>query len=152
MCVELLVLLHDFKNDINAYLENEVQSPFADSSRTLLKSGQGNSRNFKRIASLKDIIQFNIDHPSPEGYNQDILIMAEATDGLNNRTYIEALESNRWIARKYLDSLLIKYKLDAIIVPCEHRGISSANGFKDTPFGNSVAAIAGYPSVVVNSI
>ena len=112
-------MLHDFKHDINEYLRSEIISPYA--TQPYHRMSNLPMPPVKRIASLKDIIQFNIEHPSPQGYNQELLIMAEATDGLRNRTYVEARESNRGSARKLLDALLKNYELDAIVFPSEPR-------------------------------
>ncbi len=77
--------------------------------------------------------------------------MTQATDGLLNQTYIEARDSNRALAKEYLDYVFDKYNLDAIVTPSEYRneGISQEK-FKDFPVtGFTVAAIAGYPTISV---
>ncbi|CAL8142432.1 unnamed protein product [Orchesella dallaii] len=131
---EVLVVLHDFKHDINRYLREETVQ-----------------FQFPMIRTLKDIIQFNKDNPNPEGYNQDLLELSEATDGLKNETYIKARDGNRAATREYLDTLLIEQGLDAIAVPSEPRYDTNANPtLRHSPFvGWTVAAIAGYPSITV---
>lgn len=145
---------HDFKHDINEYLRNEVISPYPIPSPTRSLSYNKYFKNIplRRIECLKDIIQFNIDNPVPEGYNQELLVMSEATDGLQNTTYIEARDSNRRAARDLLDSVLMQHKLDAVVTPSDSRyeAIIDPN-LQDSPIiGYSVAAIAGYPSVNVS--
>lgn len=106
-----------------------------------------------KIKSLKDVIQYNLDHPDPEGYNQEILLQAEKTDGLENKTYIEARESVHAASKKVLDSILVTYDLDAVLVPSEARFESildnELTGGYSGVLGQSLACIAGYPSMNV---
>lgn len=137
----MTVLKHDFKHGINEYLKKEV---------TLAST-------MPTPSCLKDIIRFNEENPTKEGYNQELLVESEATDGLENSTYIEARDSNRAAARELLDSALVKLKLDAVIFPSEPR-LNKLEGkcvldekFSNSPvFGWSLAAIAGYPSLNVS--
>ncbi|ODM88938.1 hypothetical protein Ocin01_17746 [Orchesella cincta] len=132
--VEVTVVLHDFKHDINRYLREEtVQFPF------------------KKIRTLKDIITFNNENPSPEGYNQDLLELSQTTDGLQNETYIQARSENLAVTKEYLNELLFKQGLDAIAVPSEPRYDTNSNpSLRHSPFvGWTVAAISGYPSITL---
>ncbi|CAL8096513.1 unnamed protein product [Orchesella dallaii] len=149
---ELTVLLHDFKFGINKYLSNDIISPFPVPSHYKPSSKYLPPKAAPmKIASLKDIIKFNDEHLSIEGYNQELLLLSEATDGLNNRTYIEARDSNRAAARELLNSVISTYKLDAIVVPSEPRFESVLDeNLQDSPVvGYSIAAIAGYPSISI---
>ncbi|XP_035709963.1 probable amidase At4g34880 isoform X2 [Folsomia candida] len=123
---EMIVLRHEFKYSLNKYirrdvvhLENELQ---------------------RKISSLADIIKFNIEHPTPEGYNQTHLIGAEATDGLQNTTYQNARDTNRKLSRKLLSEVMDMNRVDAIAAPCAS---------KDSRELYSIGAAAGYPSITV---
>lgn len=142
---ELIVLTHDFKHEFNEYLNNEVIGPFPI-------PGLHTNTSFRRIKSLKDVIQFNIDNPSPEGYNQVLLEMSEATDGLQNSTYIEARDSNRKAASDLLDYVLTRYNVHAVVTPSDNwfHDILDLRLENAPVVGFSVAAIAGYPSLNVS--
>lgn len=124
----MIVLRHEFKYSLNKYirrdvvhLENELQ---------------------RKISSLADIIKFNIEHPTPEGYNQTHLIGAEATDGLQNTTYQNARDTNRKLSRKLLSEVMDMNRVDAIAAPCAS---------KDSRELYSIGAAAGYPSITVST-
>ncbi len=138
------MLLHDFKHDLNEYLQNDVipTSPEPDSVFSTQHSG---------ITSLKDIIDYNEQHPFPEGYNQEGLKIADTTDGLLNETYIDARDTNRAFAKQFLESVFEQYTLDAIVTPSDSRiqGILEKS-LEDFPScGFSMACFAGYPSIQV---
>lgn len=105
----------------------------------------------KKIESLADIIKYNEEHPTPQGYNQENLIMSQATDGLDNATYIEARDSNKKLVNEYLELIFEQYNLDLIVTPSESRVYSVKEGtYKDFPvFGFSIACMAGYPTINV---
>lgn len=104
--------------------------------------------------SLKDVIQFNEEHPTPEGYNQELLVMSEATDGIRNETYVQARDGNRDAAKQALDSVLVNYNLDAVVAPSDSRYESILDEqLKDSTItAYSLAAIAGYPSINVRNL
>lgn len=106
----------------------------------------------RKMNSLKDIIEFNKKNPPPEGYNQELLIRAEATDGLQNRTYLEVKRRNIVAARAILDTVLIENNLDAVITPSEPRSDTFPEFHDSASSGYSIAAIAGYPSVNVRNL
>lgn len=158
MFVELLVLTYDFKHDFNEYLRTEVASshslpiPSVYSYSTTPDNVSDAAQERRKIASLKDVIQYNEEHPTPEGYNQELLIMSEATDGIHNETYIKARDANRDAARQVLDSVLLMHNLDAVVSPSESRydGILDEDLKDSSVLGYSLAAIAGYPSINVS--
>lgn len=95
----------------------------------------------RKIFSLADIIKFNKLNPAIEGYNQNDLEMAEATDGLQNKTYLAAKEHNKRNSVMYLDSIFAKYKVDALATPCSPDETSALFSY---------GAYAGYPSITVS--
>lgn len=94
----------------------------------------------QNITSLADIIAFNELNPPSEGYNQNTLIAAEATNGLRNKTYVSALHEYRRDTTRYLDSIFDANVVDALATPCY-----SSN----TPLLYSYGAATGYPSITV---
>lgn len=123
LCYILLedyVLFHEFKYGLNEYLKNSVVRTSTNTT----------------INSLADIIQFNIENPPKEGYNQAKLIAAEATDGILNTTYLANRNKNKLAAQNYFDFMLTKYSLDAILIPSSYW---------------SFAAISGYPDITVEN-
>lgn len=122
-----IILSHQFKHYVNEYLLNEV---------THLENQLNRSIN-----SLADVIKFNEMNPPTEGYNQDILIIAEETDGLLNETYSAALHECRRDSVRYLNSIFDLNGVDALATPCYS---------SDTPLLYSYGAISGYPSITVS--
>lgn len=138
---------HDLKHDFNEYLKTEVFTSYPLHNQTTDPSSPS-----RKITCLKDVIKFNDEHPSEEGYNQELLIKSEATDGIENKTYLEAKEANRNAAKAVLDWVIEKYNLDAVVTPSETRldGIFDED-LKNTSMNKlSIAAIAGYPSINVS--
>lgn len=132
---------HDFKHDFNEYLKTEVLSPSVPAPKS------------RKITCLKDVIKFNEEHPTEEGYNQELLVLSEATDGIHNKTYLEAREGNRNAAKGVLNWVIEKYNLDAVVTPSESRydGILDEDLKDSSVIGYSIAAIAGYPSISVRT-
>lgn len=97
----------------------------------------------RTIYSLADVIKFNELNPPTEGYNQYILIAADATNGLRNKTYLSALHEYRRDALQYLDSIFDENDVEALATPCYAR---------NTPLLYSYGAAAGYPSITVRSL
>lgn len=98
-----------------------------------------NDRN-RTIFSLADVIKFNDLNPPSEGYNQNNLILSEATNGLRNKTYLSALHEYRRDSVRYLDSIFDESDVDALATPCYTN---------NTPLLYSYGAAAGYPSLTV---
>jgi amidase len=129
---ELLVLLYELKNDLNAYLAARPGAP----------------------KTLKDLIDFNDRNKEREMpyFGQDLFIKAEGKGPLTEKEYVTALEANHRLSRKEgIDALMDKFHLDAIMAPTgspawitdwvdgDHAGGGSSNA----------AAVAGYPDITV---
>jgi amidase len=115
---ELTVLLTEFKVDIAAYL--------ATLGRTSMRS-------------LADLIAFNQAHCEREMkyFGQELFEMAELTNGLDDRAYVEARALCLRLARdEGIDAALRRDNLAAIVAPT-------------FSFASSPAAVAGYPDVSV---
>lgn len=132
---ELTVLLHDLKHELNEYLQNEM------------------IHNEDSPLSLHDIIEFN--SHNPDGYSQKLLMDAELTDGVNNKTYLAALQTNQNSSRELLTRIMTAYKLDALLFPNPLPPIYAVvtineSDLYDAPaLGYQLAAIAGFPSINV---
>ncbi|KAL0576530.1 hypothetical protein V5O48_005450 [Marasmius crinis-equi] len=118
---ESLLLLIDFKVQLNAYYEALLENP----------SG---------ARSLDDLIAFNNANPDLEEpvnfTDQSTLIAAQATNGFNE-SYFTALWNNHDLGRtRGIDAAMREHKLDALMLPASFLSV--------TP-----AAIAGYPVVTV---
>jgi len=94
----------------------------------------------RKIFTLADIIKYNEMNPTNEGYNQEILELSEATDGLQNKSYLDAKEEIQTNSVKYLQSIFLKYKVNALATPCYG---------EETSMLYSYGAFAGYPSITV---
>jgi amidase len=129
---ELLVLLYELKNDLNAYLAARPGAP----------------------KTLKDLIDFNDRNKEREMpyFGQDLFIKAEGKGPLTEKEYVTALEANHRLSRtEGIDALMDKFHLDAIMAPTgspawitdwvdgDHAGGGSSNA----------AAVAGYPDITV---
>lgn len=78
---EMTAMKHEFKHIINKYLSENIV------------------RGTTSIKSLADLIAFNSEHADEVlsvTTDQDYFLEAEATDGIENRTYIEARRSSRF--------------------------------------------------------
>jgi hypothetical protein len=116
--------MHEFKAELNDYLRLAVGN------NEVLVGGQ-----VKRIKDLADIIKFNERFPSPEGYDQAVLIQSQETDGIKNKTYIAERDKNKLGAQLYANYIFEKYSVDAIMIP--------------TANSTSIPAISGYPHITV---
>jgi len=113
-----IVFVYELKHDLNLYLRDWAAGT--------------------AIASLADIIAFNIDHAHRAlRFGQDILLAAEATRGdLSELEYASARQMDLRASRTLgLDAYMDGYRLDAVLFP--------------GAVGASIAAKAGYPSVQV---
>lgn len=121
-----VIFSHEFKFSLNNYLKNDVQHCETESGRN--------------ISNLSDIIKFNKLNPPTEGYGQNLLERSQATDGIQNKTYLSAKNENHKKSIRFLESIFEKYDIDAIATPCH----------PDEPRDLfSYGAIAGYPSISV---
>jgi amidase len=117
---EPIVLVYELKQGLNAYLEDWA----SDTS----------------IRSLSDIIAFNSAHAERAlRYGQDFLVAADTTIGdLSEPEYEVARRNNIHATRTLgLDAYMDRYRLDAVLFP----------GY--SPYGSTMQAVAGYPSVQV---
>lgn len=130
---ETTVLDFEFKHDLNAYLAARPNAP---------------------IHSLADAIQFNKDHTEEElrWFGQEIFIRAQATDGLQDPKYNEALErSKRLSGPEGIDALMNQHRLDALIAPTAGPPwvIDLVDGDHDSGGASTPAAVAGYAHITV---
>jgi len=131
---EFEVLLYEFKTNINTYLAG------LDSSIP--------------VHSLKDVIEFNERHRDEvmPYFGQDILLQAEGKGPLTDEDYINALETNRRLAREEgIDAALREHRLDAIVAPSGGPAwlTDLVTGDHHSGGSSTPAAVAGYPNITV---
>ena len=131
---ELQVLLYEFKADLNTWL---TRLPATFPAR-----------------DLAGLIRFDEAHASEEMplFDQELLRMAEATQGLGEKAYLDARAACLAATRANgIDRLVADSKLDAIVALTSGPAwlIDAVNGDYDTGGCSSPAAIAGYPHVTV---
>ena len=112
---EIAAIPNEFKYSLNAYLAEETQPDL-------------------RVKSLRDVIEFNKQHPDKVKYGQNLLEASDATPG---RPEVALAQSAPTIlaARTAIDAALLEGDLDSIV----------ALG----PFNANIGAAAGYPTVIV---
>jgi amidase len=113
-----IVFVYELKHDLNLYLRDWAAGT--------------------AIASLADIVAFNIQHADRAlRFGQDIFLAAEATRGdLSELEYISARQMDLRASRTLgLDAYMDEHQLDAVLFPAMA--------------GAAIAAKAGYPSVQV---
>src|SRR6266566_3203574 len=130
---ELEVLLYELKHDLGQYLAE---------------------RDDPRIRSLADVIAFNDAHADRElrHFGQEFFLAAQGKGPLTEPAYLEALASNRRLAREQgIDKVLEDLGLDALMVPTSTPPwtIAPVNGDHVLGEGSTPAALAGYPAVSV---
>jgi amidase len=131
---ELLVLLYEFKTDLNKYLA---------------ELGPG-----APVHNLPEIIEWNRKNRDREmpWFGQEILLMAEKKGPLTSAEYTKALAKNHERSRaKGIDATLAKHKLDAIVAPTQGPPwlIDLVNGDSGGGSSTTTPAVAGYPSITV---
>ncbi len=131
---EGLVLLYEFKEDVNKYLAWLGEST--------------------QVQTLKDIIKFNDDDREREMpyFGQDMFLQAEAKGPLTSPEYVKALEDCRRLSRtEGIDAAMDKFKLDAMIAPTGGPAWTTdlANGDHFVGGSSTLAAVAGYPDITV---
>ncbi|HSO10789.1 MAG TPA: amidase [Anaerolineales bacterium] len=133
---ELEVLYYELRADLNKYL----------------KSVSGDVR----AHSLEDVIKFNEENEDRvmPYFGQERMITAQEKGPLTEKRYKDALARNHRLTRKDgIDSVMQKYKLDALIVPSGSpaRVIDLVNGDASNSDieSTSPAAVAGYPHITV---
>ena len=131
---EFIVLLYEFKADLNAYLaEWTPRGP---------------------MGSLADLIAFNEANKTRElaYFGQEIFIQAQEKGPLTDQAYLDALEKDRRLSRtEGLDVAFAQNTLDAIIAPTGSPPWPTdlVNGDHFLGASSTPAAVAGYPSVTV---
>lgn len=131
---EIIVLIFEFKRDLNAYLATRSGVP---------------------VATLADVIQFNIDNADRElrFFGQELLELAEA-EVFSEAEYQQALVRGPMLAGPQgIDAALAANNLDAIVAPTNTPAwptdLINGDAFL---FGSSgFAAVAGYPLVSVTA-
>jgi amidase len=127
------VLIYELKAGLNAYLSELTATP---------------------IKNLEEIIAFNQAHANEELhlFGQELLIQAQATNGLDEPAYQEKLAESRRLAREEgIDAVIEKYHLDALVMPSCSPAWSTdiVNGDSYTGGSTQAAAMAGYPAISV---
>ncbi|CAL0306343.1 unnamed protein product [Lupinus luteus] len=113
---EGIALNFEFKLSLNAYLKDLVASP---------------------VRNLADVIAFNKKHAKEEKlfeYGQDVMLEAEKTNGIG-KTENEVLLNLKTLSQNGFEKVMIRNKLDAVVVP--------------GPNFSRILAIGGYPGVIV---
>lgn len=129
-----LVLLYEFKHNLNLYFKN--------------------CSSDIKIRSLEELIKFNEDHADKEMpyFGQEILIAAQEKGDLNAEEYKKALahvlKSN---GPEGIDLVMNKYKVDAMIAPTGAPSWPTdvINGDNYMGGSSSPAARSGYPNITV---
>jgi amidase len=129
---EMTILLHEFKDGVNRYLST-------------LRPPSG-------VRTLRDVIEFNrAEHArSMPHFGQELLELAEGTNGLEDPAYRQALVTAR-LAREGLDRVLTEHRLDALVAPTGSPSwpIDLVNGDHFLGGSSRAPAVAGYPNVTV---
>jgi amidase len=131
---EYTVLLYEFKDGLNRYLEG---------------LGPG-----APVRSLRDVIAFNERNAGREMpyFGQEIFLEAQEKGPLTEDEYVLALANNHRLSRtEGIDAVMDAHRLDALVVPTGHPvwPIDLVNGDHFLGGSSSPAAVSGYPSVTV---
>ncbi len=129
---EQLVLLYEFKNDLNTYLAKRATG----------------------VRSLADCIQFNTAHSTQEMpyFDQELMDQAQAKGDLSQKEYLDAVANNVKTAREEgIDALISKNQLDAIVAPTSGPAwvTDLISGDGQNGGCSSPPAVAGYPHITV---
>jgi len=131
---ELVVLLYEFKADLNAYLKS-----------------LGPKAPAKSLAELIAFNEKNSDREMPY-FGQELFVKAEAKGPLSSKEYRDALKKNHQMTRgKGIDAVMDKNKLDAIVAPTGGPAwvTDMIDGDHFTGGFSGPAAVAGYPHITV---
>lgn len=128
---ELTALLYEFKDGINRYLPTRPGAP----------------------QTLADLIRFNEQHRQREMpyFGQELFVKAEAKGPLTDKEYQTVRNRATLSARNGIDTVLKKFKLDALIAPTGGAAwtIDLVNGDHFSNGASQTPAVAGYPHVTV---
>lgn len=131
---EFEVLLYEFKNGLNAYLQG--LGPDAP------------------VRSLEDVIAFNEKHAerAMPYFGQEYLLQAQSKGLLSEPAYREALTRNHRLSRREgIDATLKQHGLEVIVAPTNGPAWTTdlINGDHVSGGSSSPAAVAGYPNLTV---
>ena len=131
---EVVVLLYEFKADLNAYLAR--LGPDAP------------------VHSLQEIIAFNEAHKETvmPYFGQERMLAAQEKGPLTDEAYVQALATNHRLARtEGIDATMQTHNLDAIIAPSGGPAWLTdwVNGDHYSGGDSPPAAVAGYPNITV---
>ncbi|HWM93962.1 MAG TPA: amidase [Thermoanaerobaculia bacterium] len=131
---EIIVLIWEFKRDLNAYLATRTGVP---------------------IHSLADAIQFNLDHADQElrWFGQELFELAEL-EVFSQEEYEQALVRSHELSRNLgIDAALTANDLDALVAPTGSPAwpIDLVNGDHFLGASSFPAAMAGYPIINVTA-
>ncbi len=105
------------------------------------------------VKSLDEVIAFNAaDSIELQYFNQELMIMAQAKDGLDSEDYQQKLEEMlKAVREEGIDRVMDEHQLDAIIAPTGGPAWKTdhVNGDAYHVGSSSPAAIAGYPNITV---
>jgi amidase len=129
---EIIVLVWEFKRDLNAYLATRTGVP---------------------VHSMADVIQFNLDHAEEElkWFGQEWFELSEL-EIFNDQEYVEALARSHRLSREEgIDAALAANNLDALVAPTGSPAwpIDLVNGDHFLGASSFPAAMAGYPIINV---
>ena len=131
--LSLKVMLHEYKDGLNAYF------------KSLGKNA--------KIKSLDELIEFNYkDSVELKYYDQHYLELANETDGISSKEYKKALINLIRLSREEgIDKVMDQYNLDAIIAPTGNPAWTNdwINGDRYLIHSSSPAAWAGYPNISI---
>ncbi len=129
---ELIVLVHEFKRDLNAYLATRQGVP---------------------ARSLAEVIAFNQTHAEREMpfFDQEMMILAESDPFSEDIYQAAAMRGRRLAGKAGIDAALAEHGLDALIAPTDAPAgmIDLVHGSTHRGDSTSLAALAGYPIITV---
>lgn len=129
---EIIVLVYEFKRDLNAYLATRTGVPVQD---------------------MADVIAFNLAHANQElrYFGQEWFELAEA-EIFTEQEYMEALErGHRLAGPEGIDAIIAEEGLDALVAPTGSPAWPNdlVNGDHFLGASSGPAAVAGYPNISV---
>jgi amidase len=133
---EQLVLLFDFKTDLNRYL--------ADLGPTA------------KVRTMADVIAFNNAHHDAElrYFGQELMLQAETKGPLTSKEYLAArAKCIRMSRTEGIDKIMDTHRLDAIVAPTGDSpwpiDLVNGDGGVGAASSSTAAAVAGYPAITV---
>lgn len=150
-----LIMQKSFKKmrSLGATVVDEINFPEFDNNRKLNMSGMVQDVNTYLMnfpatrKNFQDICQS--DRTRTFGNVQQCMKFMKSIPGHSSQEYTQALkifEKNR----KYVETMMKKYRLDALFIPISTLGISTYDPFRINSWQASVSSNAGLPSIVMN--